>query len=785
MIFSVYLLMLGGVVSAGLVSVFVSMVVRRRSKELDSLSLRTLRISLPRDEEDEKGKDVVLEISRTEQLLASLAALSKPFVLELAVHEKGEHIFVYLSVAQSNLEFAARQVQGYFPDAEVSEVEEYSIFFHGSSVAGSVMSLSQSFVLPLRTYVETKIDSFAPLVSTFSQLREQCEGAALQIVLTPAPKSAKKTITAGIKQLQKGESLSKVLKVSVIRELKKVFGKKKEETEEKKIIVDEEAVKALTMKVSKPLFRANVRAIASAQSQDRAEDIVLSITNSFSQFAAPVRNAVTWKRIKDISLFAKKFAFRDFENKNGVILNVEEVASMFHVPTLSTDVPRMQWLRAKQVAPPLNLPGAGLVLGETAFRGEHKPVRLQDDDRRRHLYLVGQTGTGKSYLQLSMAVQDIQNGKGVCVIDPHGDLIDDILARVPRERVDDVIVFNPGDIERPLGLNMLEFNPDHPEEKTFIVNEMIGIFNRLYDLKTSGGPMFEQFMRNTLLLLMEDAVNEPATLMDVARVFTDDAYRKRKLARIKNTTVIDFWEKEAVKTTGDQGLANMTPYVTSKFTQFTANDYIRPIIGQPKSAFNMREVMDEGKILLVSLAKGKIGDLNAQLLGMIITGRILMAALSRTDMPMETRRDFYFYIDEFQNFTTDSISTILSEARKYRLNMILAHQFIGQLTDEIRDAVFGNVGSLAAFRVGNPDEETLVKIFGPEFSERDLISIENRNVIAKLLIEGQPSRPFNFKTVSAGEGSRVVGEKLKELSRLVHGRDRAEIEEEIYSRMRG
>ena len=375
--------------------------------------------------------------------------------------------------------------------------------------------------------------------------------------------------------------------------------------------------------------------------------------------------------------------------------------------------------------------------------GTAKPVYLTDEDRRRHIYMVGQTGTGKSTLLGNLIIQDIQNGKGVAIIDPHGDLVENSLGFVPKERLDDVIYFNPGDLSRPLGLNMLDYNYDRPEEKTFIVNEMQSIFDRLFD-QESMGPMFQQYMRNALLLLMEDMPNEPATLVEVPRIFTDAAFRTRKLARIHNPVVIDFWEKEAVKAGGEASLANMTPYITSKFGGFITNDYMRPIIGQAKSSFNFREVMDGGKILLVNLSKGKIGDINAGLLGMVITGKILMAALSRVDIAdADKRRDFNLYIDEFQNFTTDSIATILSEARKYRLNLTMAHQFIAQLDEKISDAVFGNVGSELVMRVGVQDAEFLVKQFEPVFNQNDLINIDNLNAYAKILINGQTSKPFN------------------------------------------
>src|SRR5680860_1413447 len=351
-----------------------------------------------------------------------------------------------------------------------------------------------------------------------------------------------------------------------------------------------------------------------------------------------------------------------------------------------------------------------------------------------------------------MIIQDIDAGKGVCLIDPHGDLVDVILERIPQDRLDDVVIFDPGDLRRPLGLNMLEYDLTKPEEKTFIVSELINIFNSLYDLKATGGPMFEYYLRNALLLMLGDASYEPATLLDVPRIFSDNEYRNQKLSRCKDPLVVNFWTKEASKATGEQGLGNITPYVVSKFSSFISNDYVRPIVGQAKSSFNIRDLMDNQKILLVKLAKGKIGDLNASLLGMIITSRILMSALGRSDIKVEDRKDFCFYIDEFQNFTTDSIATILSESRKYGLCLTVAHQFIAQLKDEIREAVFGNVGSMVSFRVGDKDAETLSKQFGPEFSEKDLISIENNRALIQLLINGEPARPFSLNCLSPRTG---------------------------------
>ncbi|MBI5139907.1 MAG: type IV secretion system DNA-binding domain-containing protein [Candidatus Vogelbacteria bacterium] len=801
MSFDQYLIYIYSAIGILALVLFVFWIFKRRSDYLSSLNMTLLLIRVQRvtEQKEEKDRDrdfFSRQINKTEQLFSALASIKEPFTFECSVHHTNELINFYLAVPISSVDFATRQIQGLFPDAKVEEVKDFNIFGHPSETSSAYLILRESFMLPLRTYKEAELDTFAPIVSTLSKLEEVGQGASIQIVMTPASRKTKDLVVKAIDKLKNGMKLKDVLRFgtfttrAIIKDIyvavKKFVLTSKSEGGGSPKVVDEEANKALQAKISKQLFRVNVRIVTSAQTKDLADDILLSIAGSFSQLSAPVRNELSVVKVSGRNLKRSLFdySFRNYNPSQAMVLNTEEIASIFHLPTLSTDVPRITWLKTKEAPPPENLPKEGVALGESVFRGDRRLVRMTDEDRRRHLYIIGQTGTGKSRIMLNMAIQDMKAGKGVCMIDPHGELIEQVLQRIPKDRVNDVIIFDPGDLTRPLGLNMLEFDPAKPEQKSFIVNEIQAIFNKLFD-KASMGPMFEQYMRNSLILLMEDSVNEPATFMEIPRLFSDDAYRERRLARITNPTVIDFWEKEAAKATGDWSLANMSVYVSSKFSNFLSNDYMRPIIGQVNSAFNFRKVMDEKKILLVNLSKGKIGDLNSNLLGMIIVGKILMAALSRVDTPDENdRKDFYLYMDEFQTISTDSIGVILSEARKYRLNLTLAHQFIAQLEDEVKDAVFGNVGSILAFRVGAPDTELLLKQFAPEFNDKDLIGIDNRNCIAKLLIQGQPSKPFNMVAETTQMGNPEIVDKLKELSRLTYGKDLREIEQDIFARLR-
>jgi hypothetical protein len=417
------------------------------------------------------------------------------------------------------------------------------------------------------------------------------------------------------------------------------------------------------------------------------------------------------------------------------------------------------------------------------YRGFETPVYLGSEDRMRHFYVIGQTGTGKTTILKNMIVQDIEAGHGVCFIDPHGSDIQDILACIPRERIDDVIYFDPAYTPRPMGLNMLEYDPRFPEQKSFVVNEILSIFNKLFDMKTAGGPMFEQYFRNATMLVLEDP-DSGNTLLDISRVLSDESYRALKLSKCRNPVVLQFWQSIATKAGGEASLQNIVPYIVSKFDVFLSDEIMRPIVAQEKSTFNFREIMDNKKILLVNLSKGRLGEINANLIGLILVGKILMAALSRVDSLGAKPADFYLYIDEFQNITTNSISQILSEARKYRLSLNVAHQYIAQLDEGIKNAVFGNVGSMAVYRVSSDDAKYLESQFAPVFNASDIMNLENYNAYLKILVNGQPAKPFNIQAMRPPEGKPEIVEKLKELSYLMYGRDRDEVEEEVARRYR-
>lgn len=761
------------------------------------LGLKLFLVSTP-EGQVEKGGNVEEAIknfiAKMEQFLSGLAAIKSHgfsaalwkqpvFALEIAAHHKGNEIFFYVAFPRPYAKLIESKLHGAFHDAKIEEVEDYNIFHPEGATAGAVVLSAESNLLPIKTYQKLSSDPIETITAPFSKLKEIGEGAALQIMLRPGGEDIAKRAHEAAKKLKQGKSRKEVLAKTGIADDFKKFTKSSKQVQkekEKPLAVDEEFAKLFEEKASKIMFEANIRILASAKTVSETDEIMKNLSASFAQYQNPEGNNFKIKELSGGALrnLVEKFSFRLFDEKNMVYLNAEELASIYHFPYLKRAASQVRMLKSQEAAPPVNLPKEGILIGESKFRGETREVRIKKYDRSRHFYSIGQTGTGKSTLMQKMIIQDIQNGEGVCVIDPHGDLIDKIMGHVPKERADDVVYFDPGDVQHPMGLNMLEFDPRFPEQRSLIVNELIEIFNKLFNMSVAGGPMFEQYFRNAAMLVMEDP-ESGNTLLDIERIFADKAFREYKLSKSKNIVVETFWRQMAEKTTGEQSLANMATYVVSKFDTFLSNEIMRPIVLQEKSAFNVRDVMDNGKILLLNLSKGKLGELNANLLGLIMVGKILMAALSRVDTPEGERKDFYLYIDEFQNVTTKSIATILSEARKYKLNMTITHQFIGQLEEEIKKAVFGNVGTICSFRIGTDDAEYMEKQFAPVFTARDLLNIDNLNAYLKLLIDGQTSKPFNLFIPFPPKGDENMVKYLKELSRAKFSRLREEVENEI------
>jgi len=747
-----------------------------------SLNYQLFLITIPRDFsliEQGKQKTFIDFVSVFEQALESLSRYKKEIIFEIAVHNSSQEICFYAASLKKDIEFFEKTLSSLFPYAVIEPVDDYTIFSPQGKVAGSEFALKEPFVLPIKTFKSFDQDPLATIVNAFTKIISQGEGAAFQIVIKPDTIGIKKRFIGIKKALLQGKSLDQaILKPSSL--VKESF--KKESTEELKAKpIDENLIKLIDEKSQFPLFFLNARLLASAHTKERSQELLSHLEASFSSFSNPIGNSLSIRKIKTkqgLKKLVYDFSFRLFRRKKSVLLNSLEIATIFHFPHPFLENSRLKWLNARSASVPLNLSEQGIVLGINSFQREKKEVRILDEDRRRHVYIIGQTGTGKTSLMKNMFIQDVAAGKGACYIDPHGDTAEYLMGLIPKSRHKDVIYFNPGDFERSFGLNMLEWDKQYPFQKSFVTNELLEILDKLYDLKTVGGPVFEQYFRNALLLLLDDT-EETYTLGDVPRILINPDFRKSLLEKTPNPMVKEFWEKEAEKAGGELALANVAPYINSKLNPFLANDLVRPIISQKKSSIDFRKVMDEEKILIINLSKGLLGDINSYLLGMIIVGKLMMASFSRVDIPEDQRKDFYLYIDEFQNITTDTISTIFSEARKYHLNLTVANQFFGQLKEPILKSVFGNVGTIVSFRVGNEDSEFLAKYFAPVFSAYDLINLDNFNAYIKLTIQGQVSRAFNMKIKKPVDSDLGQLESLKQFSSSKYARPRNEVEEEI------
>jgi hypothetical protein len=775
-----------------------------------------LEVSVPKDgsaadqEAQREEKDM---ISVAEQFFATISEISHDGLshflgideyisLEIAAHQK--KISFYINVPKRLQGLVEKQLHAQYPKAQIDSVKIYNIFQPDSLTAAAELSLQHDFIHSMKTYKNMETDPLNAITNSLSKLSAQ-EGAAIQLLISPAgsgwqgkPRKIASEIQQGkhpdvvnVSKFDKALSGSLGAMNSVLDE---AFGTKKKEDpyhqQEHKPInltpMQQDMVKRLEEKASKSGYKFNLRVVTAATSAPLAQEHLKNILGAFMQFTLPPYNGFKVKK-KKTEQVVNDYVFRVFRNTSE-ILSTEELAGIWHLPTRFTETPNIKWLGAKKSAPPHNLPDSGLLLGYSDYRGVKNQVYLQHDDRRRHSYIIGRTGTGKTELMKNMAIQDIRNGEGLCIIDPHGDFVEDVLQYIPKERVEDVILFEPFNTDRPLGLNMLEVKDD--SQKDFVIQEMISIFYKLFPPEMIG-PMFEHNMRNVMLTLMEDR-QYPGTIADIPRMFTDPDFQKYKLSKVQDPIVRAFWEKEMAKTS-DFHKSEMLGYLVSKVGRFVENSMMRNIIGQPVSAFDFRKVMDEGKILLINLSKGKTGEVNAKLLGLIIVSKLQMAAMSRADIPEDQRRDFYLYVDEFQNFVTDSFATILSEARKYRLNLVMAHQFLSQLRIEkegssaldsrMRDAVFGNTGTMISFRIGVEDAEILAKEFAPVFNEFDVINIDRFNAYVKLMVDGTASRPFNMQTYPKPPGANPeLAEIIRDLSRLKHGKPRSEVEGQILER---
>jgi len=774
------------------------------------LKMVSLLIHLPPSSEDIDGggrdaRDVTDETISKAQVLYNIIAstATKGFKSKFygqrhiafeIVAKKGV-IKYYAAVPVALISVIEQAIVSAYPSARLEEVEEHNVFSPIGKISGTIggeLTLKEHFASPIFTYQDNKRDAMQSILNAFSKLQTD-DGAAIQILLRPAKDKWTKlalSIASEKREGKAGKSSSSKMAGSLIKDLVQAPFKAPEtaekKPEEKKPLssLEQANIEAIEDKTRHAGFEALIRVVASSNTASKSQAILNNLIAAFALFDAPGRNGFKFNPAKDIEKFVTAFIFRFFPQKfSNTILNSVELATLFHLPDQqSTPTSQLGRQASKQVDGPSQMPEDGLLLGYNVFRGVKKEVRISVADRRRHLYTVGQTGTGKTVLLENMALQDMLDGRGFAFIDPHGDAVEHLISMVPRERTEDVIYFSPADMDFPMGLNLFEYN--NPTQKDFLIQEAINMLYKLYDPQHTGiiGPRYEHWFRNAALTLMSDPGG--STFIDIPKIFTDNNYARQKQKFVTDPTVLEFWQGEMAKTS-DYHKSEILGWFVSKFGAFMSNEMMRNIIGQTKSSIDLRDVMDSGKILLVNLSKGRTGELNSKLLGMVFVMKFQAAAMSRAVIPEDQRRDFSLYVDEFQNFSTDSFATILSEARKYHLNLIVANQFVTQLTDEIRDAVFGNVGSVISFRVSANDADFLVKQFSPVFDSEDLVKLPNYNTISRIMIGGVPSQPFSTATIPPlGHPNPKLGKALMRLSAAKYGRPRVAVEREIFERLK-
>jgi TraM recognition site of TraD and TraG/Type IV secretory system Conjugative DNA transfer len=757
---------------------------------------------------------------------------SERFSLEIVNID--QEVRFWLVCSQKTAEVMERQIISIYPKAHITRLKKTNFFKKDTTSYVQELDLSTRFELPFKTYKLLDNDPLNAVTNALSGI-EKNESCAVQLIITPiqSRKWQKQSQLMALK-IQQGQNpkeilypefnffkeVGKFLK-AIIKEIRGSKPDEKKTKEERDIDLtgrksqlsltpqQQEIIKKLEEKAAKPGFKFTLRIVGTSSTEEKAKRIVENIIPAFQIYDIRPFNGFKKKKKINQRIARLNFTLRSpiLNQKN--ILNTEEINSLWHVPGWQVQTSAIKWLLARRPPIPLNTPPPdpkNVYIGKAAARGVTKDIYLTTEDRFRHIYSLGGSGSGKSVTMTEVALQDIKMGNGVCVVDPHGELIDQILRRIPEDRIDDVIVFSPSITDRPLGLNMLETDPLKPEQKTLVIDTLFAIWDKLYDLKKTGGPMFENYMKNAMRLVMSHP-ESGSTLMEIPKVLTDEDFRAFKLAMCNEQEVVDFWEKEATKAGGEASLENMIPYITSKLAPFITNDFIKPMVGQQKSVINFREAMDNRKIILVSLAKGMIGEQSAYLIGMVIVGGLLMAGMGRSDglkynedgtTTQTIKKDlppFFVYIDEMQNFLFDAIPKALEEIRKYRVGFYLAHQFVKQVvvdgSERIKDSLMANCATKIIYRCGADDAKYLETEFSP-LTTSDIANPEAYTFNTICLVNGQRTTPFNVQAYYPEfmESEKTENVRINEAKRLKiidnikkkYGRDRDEVEKEIKDR---
>jgi len=684
-----------------------------------------------------------------------------------------------------------KTISSFYPGCTTEEVLPPKMLEAWKYGYGWYFVLSKDDAFPIKNYEKFEADPMDSILSSFSRVRKD-EKLQLQILVKPIWEWWQNKFRKKIKQVKSGWFWSKLLNW------------KKEKNEDQSWL-GQTQIQDMEAKVQDEWFEIIIKTFANSPDAKRPKKVIEDLVFSMNQYNYIWLNSFVFLKMKDLENFWKEFIQHIFKKPTFTlykwlffitkqILNIKEIASIYHFPhSRFNKNPRISWQKFKIIPAPDNVPGEWILLWENLYSWVKKEIRIAQLDRFRHFYIIWQTGTGKSTMITVQAKQDTLFWNGFAIIDPHGDLCETIIQYYPKERIDDLIYFDAGDLEMPFGLNLLEPSaPDNYDEIDLITNDATELFIKLYGPEIFG-PRIQDYFRNAVMTLMEQP--EWGSLVEIMRLFTDEAYQKVKVAKVKNPVVKAWWEK-TYKAMWDREKGEIIPYFQAKFGPLTTNWILRNIIWQVESSFKVEQAMQEGKVLLINLSKGKIWEINSQLIGLIIVSKIKQAALARANMAPEDRKDFFLYIDEFQNFVTPSIESILSEARKYRLGLILAHQYIEQLKQkdlggetDLTGAIFGNVWTIMSYKVGAKDAEYLEQEFSPEFSRQDLVNIDRFKAVMKLSIDTQPSRPFSINVLNPytdeGKNDPKKCDIIKQISKLKYWRKRELVEKEIFYRVGG
>ena len=694
-----------------------------------------------------------------------------------------------------------KMIASFYTGAIVENIRQPKILEAGKYFAGGEFTLTKDSVHPLKTYESFEADPMDSILSAFSNISRD-EKVWIQILVEPLHENWLKKMRKTADDIKEGKK--KLWFWWIIQKLRD-SGKKEtseKEQKEKKHSFSQQQLSDFDKKMDDELFRVKIRTIATSPDKQRPRKIIDDISRLFNQYNYIGLNTLKFNKAQDLQTFARHYSLRILYPDTSLltnilkfnpstVLNIKELSSIIHFPHgRFNQNPRIARQKFKVIPAPDDLPSEGIVVGYNNYWGVKREIRITDKDRFRHIYILGQTGTGKSTIMLTQAIDDMDNGRGFTFIDPHGEAVEFLLRHFPKERIDDLIYFDLWNTAYPIGLNPLEVSPDDSDEKDVVTNDLVEMFIQMYGHEIFG-PRIQDYFRNACLLLMDQP--EGGTIVDIMRLFTDEAFAEAKIRNLKDPVVAAWWNK-TYKKMGDREKAEIIPFIQAKFWPFTTGVYVRNIIGQSKSAFKMYDAMQQKKIILMNLAKGISGEETSKLIGKIIAMQVKLSALKRAKIEEKDRVPHYLYVDEFQNYVSQSFESIMSEARKYRLGLVVAHQYTDQLKQgglwgelDLSKTIFGNIGNMFVYKVGAPDAEFLAKEFEPEFSQTDLTSTEAFMGACKISINNQQTRPFSFKAkipyVLEAKNPPEKVQIIKQISSLKRGTKRELVDKEIYFRI--